>query len=111
MCERETALHGAKRDLESVDRVLVLLGYRDDPKRIGAIRTPKRIFANKELSRLIIQMRRDKPELADNPAIAREIIVRKGWDTKDRALYNQIRNKVKDVTKRRAFWAGNGTVE
>ncbi len=104
---REMALQAAKRDLESVDRALVLFGYQDDPNAIGPIRTPKRIFAHKELSRLIIQIRRDKPELADNPALAREIIARKGWDTQDRDLYNQIRNKVKDVTKRRCSIKGN----
>jgi len=90
-----------KADIAALDHTLKVFGYNGNPARIPTRRRYKRIFAHKELPRLIMAIQRDNPTRVRNAEIAREVILRKDWSPYDPELLADVTRRVKDVRKLR----------
>ena len=88
----------ALKDVEAIDRALVLCGYEDDPKAIPARTKYKQMFGRNELKLTILDALRQAP--ADDETIARLIIERKGWDADDDALWKDVLKRTRDAIQR-----------
>lgn len=94
---RHRELVEMEAELSNIDGVLKAYGY--DTATIQDVGVYNRMFKMKELGRLIRQIGRERPELADNVDIAREIIARKEWDVDSAFLLSVVRTRVKDARK------------
>lgn len=87
-------------DMARVDSVLALFGFQGPPDMIPIIRKRAAgLFKRGHLSRMIANIGREKPELQTDLQIAREVVVRKGWDAMDRRLCSKVRVMVKNSRK------------
>jgi len=83
-----------KRDLAALDKALALFGH-SDPK---SIRTPgpyNRLFKRNELSRLLMAIKREQPDITEPEDLAREVIQRKGWDASNDQLFQMVLKRVR----------------
>lgn len=101
LLEAERRKQAIMASLVHVDSVLGLFGYQGEPSAIPARRKQSdRVFGRGELTRMIYDIGRERPELACNRDIAAEVMQRKDWDIENTGLVTMIASKVKDVRKR-----------
>ena len=93
----EREIKDLKGDLIALDRTLALFGH--DNLGLKGPSPYQRLFKRNELSRLLRTIARERPELTTNADIAREIIIRMGWDETCQTLENKVYRRVK-----RARW-------
>jgi hypothetical protein len=92
------AADALERDLDAIDRALVLCGYQDDPKGIPARTKYKQMFGRNELKLTTLDTLGQAP--ADDETIAALIIQRKGWDADDDALWKDVLKRTRDAIQR-----------
>jgi hypothetical protein len=89
-----------KANLQKIDRSLALFGYSADPTTIKPIRKQSpRLFKKGQLRRMIHDLRRSRPDLITNDAIAAEVVRRMKWNSDDCGLNFIVSLKVRDVRK------------
>ena len=86
--KKRRELNALRRDLDALDKTLVLFGY-DTPSDIKPVIAHKRLFKRNQLSRMIRDI-----ELTETGEIAREVISRMGW-TETPELYESVYKKVR----------------
>jgi hypothetical protein len=67
----------SNRNLDAIDRALVLCGYKDDPNGIAPRGKYKQLFGRNELKLTIINALRVAP--ADDEAMAAQVLAVTGW--------------------------------
>jgi len=98
-------LHG---ELETIDKSLVLFGH-PDPSGIHTPAPVRRLFKQKQLSRLIRTIERECPSMTTTHEVTKEIFARLGWqitpEKYDRA-YKSVRNARRRIARNRAMVIG-----
>jgi hypothetical protein len=76
-------------DIAALDRALVLCGERRP--------TPVPLFPKGKFRRMLLDIKREKPDLKGNSAFAKEVIAVLEWNPHDPDLYLRIHRKVKQT--------------
>jgi hypothetical protein len=90
-----------REQIGALETVMRLMGYEGTLPTYQVRRATFPIFARGEISREIAAVQRDAPALRKPRDVAKEIMVRKGWDHENVQLWGRVTAAVKDSNKRR----------
>ena len=93
-------MKAVKEQITALETVMRLMGYEGDLPTYQVRRATFPIFARGEVSREIYALRRERPDLSKPRDVAKEIMVRKGWDYENVQLWGRVTAAVKDCSKR-----------
>lgn len=99
-----------REQITALETVMRLMGYDGALPTYHVRRATFPIFARGEISREIAAVQRDVPPLRKPRDVAKEIMVRKGWDYENVALWGRVTAAVKDSNKRRKASASGSCV-
>jgi hypothetical protein len=90
-----------REQITAIETVRRVMGYNGDLPTYPVRRATFPIFGRGEVSREVLQLKRDLPHLSKPRDVAREIMRRKDWDCENVALWGRVIAAVKDCNKRK----------
>lgn len=90
-----------QEQIRALETVMRLMGYDGEMPSYPVRRATFPIFGRGEVSREVLALRRERPDLTKPRDVAKEIMRHKDWDCENVVLWGRVMAAVKDCNKRR----------
>jgi hypothetical protein len=90
-----------REQITALETVMRVMGFEGELPTYPVRRSTFPIFGRGEVSREVLQLRRERPDLTKPRDVAKEIMRRKDWDCENVGLWGRVMAAVKDCNKRR----------
>ena len=102
LAQADERIRQIRQEIRAMETVLRVLGFGGALPSTPLGRQTFPIFGRGEISREVLVVMREMPELRKNREIAQEIIRRKDWDTNNGLLWGRVTAAVKNYRKKLA---------